>query len=148
MSKQSAPNGQIDNRIDPEYFEKNIGYYTAQYEQFKNLGRSNFNWAAFFFTGWWFLYRRLYVAALIFLILSYVPGVGFIVAILAGIIANKTYFEDAENRLAKGDRSASGINSWVPALAAAIIIITLVLIAFAIFTFVISATAGALSNSF
>lgn len=126
MSENSTTSNQAGFRLDSSYFEKNSGYYTAMYDVFKSTGSAKFNWAAFLFQGWWYLYRKLYIHALIFWVLSYIPGVGLITAILSGIIANKMYFEDAESKLSKGDRSGAGVNTWVPILGIAFTVIFVV----------------------
>jgi hypothetical protein len=43
--------------------EKNRGYYLAKFQAFDEQGpglHASWNWAAFFFTGFWALYRRMY----------------------------------------------------------------------------------------
>lgn len=134
--------------IDSGYYGKNAAYYQAQYEMHKASGSSSFNWAAFLFQGWWFLYRKLYLLALIFWVASYIPGVGLVTAIIAGLIANKSYFEDAEKKLSFEDRSAAGVNEWVPILGIAASVIAFALITFAMLAFFASAAFMTIESGF
>ena len=43
--------------------EKNLDYYIGKFHAFDEKGaglHASWNWAAFFFTGFWALYRKLY----------------------------------------------------------------------------------------
>lgn len=147
MENQENPRPQVDNYVDPAYFGENQAYYSDQYAQFKRSNKASFNWAAFFFQGWWFLYRKLYVPALIFWLVSYIPGVGLIAAVISGFIANDVYFRDAESKLAVGDRSYAGVHSWVIWLAIGIHLAALVVMFLGFVLFFFSAMTSAVIGS-
>jgi len=83
------------------------------------------NWAAFFFSFWWFLYRKMYLWSVICFITLCLPYFNLLIAIGWGIAANSLYFKQATAKIAEtkafhGDSyriylsDAGGVNGWVP----------------------------------
>lgn len=99
--------------FDPTYVQENVEYYRAQYRNYKQFGRTDFNWAAFFFSGWWCFYRKLYVLGILMIVANYVPGLGLIANFFSGFLGNRWYFQEMDRNLAVGDRSTSGVNKWI-----------------------------------
>lgn len=99
--------------FDPSYVVENVDYYRAQYQTFKTYGKTDFNWAAFFFAGFWCFYRKLYVLGFLLLVSNVVPGFGLLTNFFSGFLGNKLYFQEMERNLAVGDRSTAGVNKWV-----------------------------------
>jgi hypothetical protein len=55
----SKPTGLYESALG----EKNLGYYLAKFQAFDEMGpglHASWNWPAFFFTGFWALYRKMY----------------------------------------------------------------------------------------
>lgn len=83
------------------------------------------NWCAFFFTFWWFLYRKMYFWALISFITMVLPCFQLVFMIGWGVAANYLYFRHVNNRIdesrvVQGQAfmqclyEGGGVNSWVP----------------------------------
>lgn len=111
--------------FDPRYVQENVEYYASAFNRFKAEGTYGFNWSAALFTGWWLIYRKVYLIGILFLILNYIPGLGILVNILAGFIGNKFYFDQMREDLARGDYTNAGVNKWVyyAVIAAAIFVV-------------------------
>lgn len=99
--------------FDPSYVQENVEYYRAQYSNYKKFGTTDFNWAAFFFSGWWCFYRKLYVLGLIMILANYIPGLGLIANFFSGFMGNRLYFQEMDRALSVGDRSGAGVNKWI-----------------------------------
>ena len=126
---------------------KNAEYYKAKFRKFEIRGVETFaptwNWAAFLFTFWWMLYRKLYLWAFLWLLLTFIPYFGLVFWIAAGITGNYLYYRHAMSRI-RDARSAQpphqlptvlaelgGVNEWVIPVA---IVVTLgFLLLFALF---------------
>ena len=123
---------------------KNAVYYLERFARIALRGGGlihSWNWAAFFFTGLWALYRKLYGWFFVFLGLAMVSGIvekaGAPTAaaaillgasILCGVYANALYYNKANRRIERattafsGDqakavtflRAEGGIHTWVP----------------------------------
>ena len=104
---------QENEQFDPTYVQENVEYYRAQYGNFKQFGRTDFNWAAFFFSGWWCFYRKLYVLGILMIIANYIPGLGLIANFFSGFLGNSWYFQEMDRNLSVGDRSTAGVNKWI-----------------------------------
>lgn len=83
------------------------------------------NWAAFFFSFWWFLYRKMYLWSVICFITLCLPYLNLFILIGWGVAANNLYYKHANTKIAEvkafhGDgyriylRDAGGVNPWVP----------------------------------
>jgi zinc-ribbon domain len=108
---------------------KNAGYYMTIFRKFNIRGVETFaptwNWAAFLFNFWWMLYRKLYLWALLWLLLTLIPVFGFAFWIAAGITGNYLYYRHATSKIREAksmqppDRlpavlaELGGVNGWV-----------------------------------
>ncbi len=108
---------------------KNAGYYQAQFRKFNVGGVETFaptwNWAAFLCNFWWMLYRKLYLWALAWFLLTSIPFFGFAFWIAAGIGGNYLYYRHAVSKIREAksvtppDRlpavlaELGGVNGWV-----------------------------------
>ncbi|QGY40193.1 hypothetical protein GM415_08645 [Pseudodesulfovibrio cashew] len=83
------------------------------------------NWAAFFFTFWWYLYRKMYLWAALCFVTMWLPYFNLIIWIGWGVAANSLYFRHANTKIAEAKafygsgyqvylRDAGGVNTWVP----------------------------------
>lgn len=126
---------------------KNAETYKAKFRKFEVRGVETFaptwNWAAFLFTFWWMLYRKLYLWAILWLLLTFIPYFGLVFWIAAGITGNYLYYRHVMTRI-RDARSAQpphqlpavlaelgGVNEWVIPVA---IVVTLgFLLLFALF---------------
>lgn len=75
---------------------KNYEYYKSKWhnkQKFENF--ASWNWPAFFFPVYWLAYRKMYLEAFIYGVLSLflviIPGSGLILHIVTGIFANSYY---------------------------------------------------------
>lgn len=121
--------------FDPTYVQENVEYYRAQYHSYKKFGRTDFNWAAFFFSGWWFFYRKLYIIGLLMIIANYVPGLGLIANFFSGFMGNRFYFQEMDRNMAIGDRTGAGVNRWIiyVAIGISVFAVGLMVMGFALF---------------
>lgn len=121
--------------FDPTYVQENVEYYRTQYHAYKRFGRTDFNWAAFFFSGWWFFYRKLYILGLLMIIANYVPGLGLIANFFSGFMGNRFYFQEMDRNLAIGDRTGAGVNRWIIAVGIGISVFIILLMVIGLVTF-------------
>lgn len=84
----------------------NREYYLPKFRQFRQLNKTtSWNWAAFLFPLWWFVYRKMYLYALCawgvnVLISSMTSGAGGLaVRILAGVFGNYIYMYWLEEQM-------------------------------------------------
>ncbi len=114
------------------FIVKNRAQYLAKFEKFNHEGIDRFavtwHWPAFLFNLWWFLYRKLYIWALIAFVALCIPVFNFISFILFGIVGNYLYYKHALkkiNALHAFDLSADissdlagigGVNRWAMVL--------------------------------
>ena len=87
-------------------------YYLHKFSKFRSVLGPKFevswNWGAFLFDFLWFLYRKMYMYALLYavgpflaLYLTGIPTVGMVWKIMAGVSANYLYFWHAKDHLEK-----------------------------------------------
>ena len=79
-------------------------YYFKQVELFRQRQGAfawTWNWSAFLAGFWWFLYRKMPLAAAIAFIGLCIPGVQILVWIALGGAANYIYFQQAKRRIAR-----------------------------------------------
>lgn len=98
----------MDN--DMRYFiDSNYSYYMNKYEDMRMSGKkASWNWSAFIFSGYWALYRKMYVAGFLMMainyVISFIPVFGDLLSlvfwILVGAYGNRLYLEYVENNLA------------------------------------------------
>ena len=71
----NAPMGQQNTPQNPDYMYGLSPYYLEAFNQFNkkpNSGlQAKFNWAAFFFGGFWYLYKGLWVKGLLFISIAF-----------------------------------------------------------------------------
>lgn len=83
------------------------------------------NWAAFFFTFWWFLYRKMYLWAVLCFCTLWLPYLNIIIWVGWGVAANCLYFKHANAKISELKsyhsanysvylRDVGGVNGWVP----------------------------------
>ena len=73
----------IDKNDLEKFINKNSDYYIRKFEDMKITGsKISWNWAAFFLTGNWMLYRKIYIQTIIFtlvgIVLAQLPDVDLI----------------------------------------------------------------------
>lgn len=122
---------------------KNADYYKPQFRKFDLRGTETFavtwNWAACFCNFWWFLYRKLYLWALVWFLLTLIPFFGFAFWIAAGITGNYLYYKHANARIREAKsmqpadqlptvlKELGGVNQWVITLGVIVTIILFIL---------------------
>ncbi len=135
--------------------EKNQAYYLVRFEKFDEDGarfHASWNWAAFFFTGLWALYRKMYalffaILALVIIVnmaekintpswvvlLLYLPLLGF------AVYGNSIYYRKVKAQIANAQASStddrkiisrlnahSGVHSWTLYIFGAVTVIGIV----------------------
>lgn len=109
---ESIPSTEITDQELSAVVGSRADYYLRKWSLIdpeKPLVKGTWNWPAFFFTIFWFLYRKMYLYAIVLVIvdlvavlLSYRGSVmGIIVSVLSGRMANGLYFMFAKNRIRK-----------------------------------------------
>lgn len=92
------------------FIQKNQRFYLEKFSKIEETGKSiSWNWAAFFMGIHWMIYRKMYLKAAAFFLLSYVasstPYIGFILnlGVLIGIAvyANALYLDHVSNNVEK-----------------------------------------------
>lgn len=83
-------------------------YYLPRFEKMETLNSiTDWNWAAFFFSFWWMLYRKMYVFGAVTLVVTEllslltIPGLGLLVSLAIGVVGNFLYMKDINNRTDK-----------------------------------------------
>lgn len=88
------------------FLEKNQSYYLEKFNLIEKTGdKKAWNWCSFLIGGYWMLYRKMYVQAIIYiianLILGCIPFIGWILTVIlwvcAGIFANSLYLDHIKN---------------------------------------------------
>ncbi|WP_456434326.1 DUF2628 domain-containing protein [Thermosulfuriphilus sp.] len=129
----------IDENLFRAYIGPRADYYLAQFRKFFLIPGGQFtvtwHWPAFAFGFWWFLYRKMYLWALVFFFLSNILGsliffhgpIGILIVHIGyGVLANYLYFRHVRTKVAEAamnipDREkliaylarTGGTNSWV-----------------------------------
>ncbi|RPI74487.1 MAG: DUF2628 domain-containing protein [Desulfobacteraceae bacterium] len=82
----------------------NADLYLNKFVYFHNRGEDRFaatwHWPAFFTGFWWFLYRKMYLWALISLLATLIPCVGFLTLITCGLTAHYLYYLQVKKKTA------------------------------------------------
>ncbi|MEW6665435.1 MAG: DUF2628 domain-containing protein [Thermodesulfobacteriota bacterium] len=113
------------------YVGRNSQKYVSKFSKFESEGGDRFaltwNWAAFCFSFYWLLYRRLYLMAAIAIAAILVPGLLLLVMPLCGMTGNYIYYRHAKKNIIRIRKStdshitsdiakvlskASGVNYW------------------------------------
>lgn len=101
----------IDGRM--AYVQENSEYYLPKFALMDSSGKkTSWNWAAFFFTDAWMLYRKMYKLFVITLIIQFIvamifPGLSILVHIAVGLFGNFLYKEHID-KLAETGALLSG----------------------------------------
>lgn len=101
-----------------------FGLYAARPAAF----HPGWNWAAFSFTFWWFLYRKMYMWAAVSFVVFCLPVPHLFSMIAWGVAANFLYYRHSTAKISDlkmyhGDSYAlflkpnGGVNGWVPLVA-------------------------------
>ena len=99
------------------FIGKNQKFYQEKFRKMNTTGKNiSWNWAAFFFSIYWMIYRKMYFKAAAFFVLisvaSYTPYIGVVLnfAILIGIsvYAHALYLDHIEQSMKKIDALSSG----------------------------------------
>jgi hypothetical protein len=81
----------------------NAIYYIHQFSKFNISGTEKYtlswNWSSCGFTFVWMLYRKMYIQALITFVIFCIPGMNFIVHIVAGVAGNYIYYRHVKERI-------------------------------------------------
>ncbi|WP_018592354.1 DUF2628 domain-containing protein [Terrisporobacter glycolicus] len=139
----------FDNRDMVKFIQTKEEYYIPKFKEIQEIYKStSWNWAAFFFNSWWFLYRKMYVIGfglivadiLIGLLMPTVSLIASIaIAVISGLYGNIAYLkhiqkqlnsftnmgEDIKQRLIL---NKGGVNIAIPIILAIITIVFLLLI--------------------
>ncbi len=72
--------------------------YLPRFKRFDELAgnfKAGWHWPAFLFTFWWYLYRKLYVWAIVIFVVSFVPYLNFAAMIASGVAGYYLYYRKA-----------------------------------------------------
>ena len=81
----------------------NAHYYITRFRKYQLLGgrfEMSWNWCAFLFGFWWFLYRKMYFWAILGFLSLFLPWSVFLTQAVFGVLANWLYFRHAESTIA------------------------------------------------
>jgi hypothetical protein len=153
-SARSAENAAgISDAEMAAFVGKNADVYLAKFGRFVGGGGSfavTWHWPAFLFGFFWMVYRKLYLWAVVALIVGFIPYLGLISHVVFGMTANYLYYSAVRDRIrrvrslpARGDvdraaalSRAGGTNSAVVVLVPLIIVVLAIIAAIAIPSFV------------
>lgn len=101
------------------FVEGNSYYYIQNFSKFTITGREKFcatwNWSCFGFTFLWFLYRKMYVLAIITFVVFWLPGVNILLHIGTGIVGNYLYYRHVKENILE-IRATQSAQNYVPVL--------------------------------
>lgn len=99
----------FDNRDMVNFIQKKSEYYILKFKDIQESYKStSWNWAAFFFNSWWFLYRKMYIIGFGIILVdivigSLIPSVSLIVsialAVISGLYGNIAYLKHIQKQL-------------------------------------------------
>lgn len=101
-----------------KFVGKNSDYYLRKFEEIQITGNKiSWNWPAFFISGYWLLYRKMYIQALIMIlgsmVLGCIPFIGWLVPIALpigmGMYANALYFDHINKKMIEINKFDSNI---------------------------------------
>jgi hypothetical protein len=124
------------------FIGNNSEKYIPKFAQFSITPISfhaSWHWPAFLCTFWWFLYRKMYLWALLSFVAMMIPYINFIAWIAIGISANDLYYKFTNNKINelktyqkdeyKGHLPyIGGVNKWVPWVAVIVSLLPLIFI--------------------
>lgn len=139
----------FDNKDMVNFIQKKVDYYMPKFKEIQELYKStSWNWAAFFFNSWWFLYRKMYAIGFGIIIVDLVIGTvmpylslitGIVISVISGLYGNIAYLNYTKKQLDSFTNmdeeirqrliiSKGGVNIAIPIILAIIVIGFLVLI--------------------
>lgn len=139
----------FDNRDMINFIQKKEEYYIPKFKEIQELYKStSWNWAAFFFNSWWFLYRKMYAIGFGLIIADLVIGVlipslslitSIAIAVISGLYGNIAYLKYIQNQLISFTKmdddikqrlilNKGGVNIVIPIILVIITIVFLLLI--------------------
>ena len=99
----------FDNRDMVNFIQKKVEYYIPKFKDMQELYKStSWNWAAFFFSSWWFLYRKMYAIGFGIIIADIVIGTvipylslitSIVIAVISGLYGNIAYLKHIQKQL-------------------------------------------------
>ncbi|MCC3868754.1 DUF2628 domain-containing protein [Terrisporobacter mayombei] len=99
----------FDNRDMVNFIQKKEEYYIPKFKEIQELYKStSWNWAAFFFNSWWFLYRKMYAIGFGLIIADVVIGLlipslsliaSIAIAVISGLYGNIAYLKYIQKQL-------------------------------------------------
>jgi hypothetical protein len=114
MNTDSISSDEIRAFVGP-----NAHYYIYQFSKFTKSGTDKFtptwNWSTCGFTFVWMLYRKMYIQALITFVIFCIPGINFVMHIVAGVVGNYLYFRHVKERIIE-IRSGQSPQNFYPVL--------------------------------
>lgn len=125
-----------------KFIGKNYHIFIPKFDKFSIMPAAfhpSWNWPAFFFAPWWFLYRKMYLWAVLSFICLWIPYLNLLAWIGWAVAANDLYYKHMHKKIAElkafhGPEyeqyllTIGGVHGWVPLVA---IIVTLTPIALA-----------------
>ena len=105
-------NGEIDERSVATFVGKNQSYYLLKWKTMRaTRSKVSWNWSSFLLSTYWMLYRKMYVPAMIKLVidwaLNYMGILGNIVSlglwIVCGLFGNYLYFQHMEKAIVEAN---------------------------------------------
>lgn len=139
----------FNNKDMVNFVQKKVDYYIPAFKEIQELRKStSWNWAAFFFNSWWFLYRKMYaygfgIIVATFIVTALIPPSGFllniVIAIVSGLYGNIMYLKETEKQIQSVANmepdlkqrillSRGGVNVVIPIIFAILTIGTIVLV--------------------
>lgn len=141
VKDESPTQAEIDVPNNPDEFykaivgPKNQDYYLSQFSRFDSNGKvsASWHWPAFFVTFYWFLYRKMWLNALIYFFLPYlvmiplgiagavagnsadtVIGIGYVLFLIAIFLlppmyANALYYKHCKKRITEASVSSQDL---------------------------------------
>lgn len=144
---QGMNNSSISSEEIRAFVGPNAHYYLHQFSKFTISGTDKFtptwNWSTCGFTFVWMMYRKLYIQALITFVIFCLPGINFIMHIVAGIVGNYLYYRHVKERIIEIRaiqlpqniypvlQEVGGVHKW--AIVVAIVVSIILVILFTIF---------------
>lgn len=148
------PAGATAVDISPEEWRAFLGprsqVYLDHFARFQQAGEAfvaTWHWPGFFATGWWFLYRKLYLWAVLGLVGAWIPWFRWAVHAASGLCAHYIYYGEAQRRIRAVKATAppeellarlaeaGGVHPWAPWVAVAVSLLilagTIIMLAFA-----------------
>lgn len=125
--------GGVTDELVRAFVGKNADVYLSKFRSFRIGPADSFqvtwNWSAFLFHFWWFLYRKMYLWSLVAFFVVCIPWVGFFGWIAMGVAGNWLYHRHVKGKVAEASALSApdslpgvlsrmgGVNGWVPAVA-------------------------------